>query len=112
VDYGDIRLPVVTAEGLFGFKIQAFSDDPRRLQDLVDMLELARANGRRLNRDEVGGYFAMFGREDLFDELKRAADANRDRVAAGDCARARQAPAGNAARPGRAFRTAERDPPA
>lgn len=77
VAYGDLDLPVVSAEGLLGFKIQAFSDDPSRLQDLVDMLELARAGGTDLNWDELRGYFALFGREDLLDELRRAADANR-----------------------------------
>lgn len=78
VTYGDLQLPVVSPEGLFAFKIQAFSDDPRRLQDLVDMLELARAQRGSLHWDEVRGYFALFGREDLFDELRRAADPDRD----------------------------------
>jgi hypothetical protein len=78
VEYSGLRLPVISAEGLLGFKIQAFDDDPRRLQDLVDMLELVRVRGQALNWDEVRGYFALFGREDLFDELKRAADAGRD----------------------------------
>lgn len=78
VAYGDLELPVVSVEGLLGFKVQAFSDDPRRLQDLVDMLELARAKGESLNWDEVHGYFALFGREELFNELRRAADAHRD----------------------------------
>ncbi len=78
VAYGNLELPVVSAEGLLGFKIQAFSDDPRRLKDLSDMLEIMRACGKSLNWDEVRAYFTVFGREALFDELKRAADPGRD----------------------------------
>ncbi|MEO6065458.1 MAG: nucleotidyltransferase family protein [Lysobacterales bacterium] len=78
VAYGSLQVPVISAEGLLGFKIQAFSDDPRRLKDLSDMLEIMRACGKSLNWDEVRAYFAVFGREALFDELKRAADPDRD----------------------------------
>ncbi len=78
VAYGTVALPVISPEGLLGFKVQAFSDDPRRLKDLGDMLEVMRVCGKTLNWDEVRGYFAIFGREELFEELKRAADADRN----------------------------------
>ena len=77
IAYGDLEIPVISAEGLLGFKIQAFSDDPRRLKDLSDMLEVMRERGPTLNWEEVRGYFATFGREELFDELRRAADPDR-----------------------------------
>jgi len=77
VAYGSLELPVVSAEGLLGFKIQAFSDDPRRLKDLADMLEVMRERAATLNWEEVRGYFLTFNREELFDELRRAADPDR-----------------------------------
>ncbi len=77
VAYGGLQLAVISAEGLLGLKIQAFNDDPRRLRDLADMLEVMRERGSTLNWEEVRGYFGIFDREDLFDELRRAADPNR-----------------------------------
>ena len=76
--YAGLAMPVVSLEGLLGLKVQAFADDPRRLQDVVDMLEIVRGKGSSLRWDEVRGYFALFGREALFDELKRAAGEDRD----------------------------------
>jgi hypothetical protein len=56
---------------MFAYKIQALNDDPRRLRDLSDMLELLRAAGDRLDLAEVRSYFRMFDREALLDELLR-----------------------------------------
>ncbi len=78
VEHAGLDLRVVSPEGLLGFKIQAFDDDPRRLRDLADMLELLRLRWRELNLDEVRAYFALFSREDLLDDLLRAADPDRD----------------------------------
>src|SRR5690606_38979510 len=58
-------------EGVFAFKIQALNDDPSRLRDLSDMLELLRITGGKLDLTEVRAYFRMFDREDLLDELLR-----------------------------------------
>jgi hypothetical protein len=66
-----LTMPVISLEGLFAFKIQALNDDPRRLRDLSDMLELLRAAGDRLDLAEVRSYFRMFDREALLDELLR-----------------------------------------
>lgn len=63
------RLRVIGAEGLIAFKLQAHVNDPARLRDLEDIRELLRVNRGNLDLDEVAGYFALFDREDLFDEL-------------------------------------------
>lgn len=63
------RLRVVGAEGLVAFKLQAYVNDPARVRDLDDIRALLRANRGSIDMDEVRGYFKLFDREDLFDEL-------------------------------------------
>ena len=63
------QLRVISTEGLIGFKLQGLVNDPRRKQDLEDIRALMRANRARLDMDEVRGYFALFDREALLDEL-------------------------------------------
>lgn len=72
--YETLRIPVISLEGLLGLKLQAFHDDPRRLRDLQDMLELFKANRNRIDIDEVRGYFRLFDRESLLDDILRAID--------------------------------------
>jgi hypothetical protein len=60
---------VVSAEGLIAFKLQGFVNDPRRTQDLEDIRALMRTHRGELDLDEVRGYFRLFEREALFDEL-------------------------------------------
>ncbi len=62
-------LHVVGAEGLIAFKLQALVNNPRRAQDLEDIRALLRANRGDLDMAEVRGYFALFGREKLLEEL-------------------------------------------
>lgn len=62
-------LRVVSAEGLIGFKLQGFINDPRRTRDLEDIRALLRANRGSLNMDEVRSYFRLFEREAMLDEL-------------------------------------------
>jgi hypothetical protein len=62
---------------MLAYKIQALNDDPCRLRDLSDMLELLRAAGDRLDLPEVRSYFRMFDREALLDELPRVAAEDR-----------------------------------
>ena len=62
-------LNVVSAEGLVGFKLQAFVNDPARTQDLEDIRALIRANRATLDMEEVPGYFRLFEREALLDEI-------------------------------------------
>lgn len=68
-DTGMGRLRVVSAEGLIGFKLQAFVNNPKRMRDIEDIRSLLRANRGALNMDEVKRYFLLFEREALFDEL-------------------------------------------
>jgi hypothetical protein len=65
------RLRVISAEGLIGFKLQGVVNDPRRTQDLEDIKALLRANRETLDMTEVRGYFKLFERESLLDELVR-----------------------------------------
>jgi hypothetical protein len=63
------RLRIVSAEGLIGFKLQAFVNDAARTRDIDDIRHLLRNNRGTLNIDQVRGYFALFQRENLLDEL-------------------------------------------
>ena len=67
-------LRVVSAEGLIGFKLQALTNDPRRTQDLADIRALLRANRTTLDMTEVRGFFRLFDREALLDELVKDAE--------------------------------------
>jgi CRP-like cAMP-binding protein len=62
-------LRVVSAEGLIGFKLQGYVNDPRRVQDIEDIRNLLRVNAATLDMDEVRRYFALFEREALLDDL-------------------------------------------
>jgi predicted nucleotidyltransferase len=64
-------LKVVSAEGLVGFKLQAFVNDPSRTQDVEDIRALVRANRSTLDIEELRGYFRLFERESLLDEILR-----------------------------------------
>jgi Uncharacterised nucleotidyltransferase len=63
------RIRVVSAEGLIGFKLQAFVNNPKRTRDVDDVRFLLRNNRGKLNMDEVRQYFVLFERQDLLDEL-------------------------------------------
>jgi len=62
-------LHVVSLEGLVGFKLQGWVNDPRRTQDMEDIRALFRANRQALDLVEVREYFRLFGRESLLDGL-------------------------------------------
>lgn len=74
-DTGFGRLRVVSAEGLIGFKLQAFVNQPQRKLDIEDIRSLLRANRATLNMDEVRQYFRLFEHETLLDEILSSADA-------------------------------------
>ena len=71
-------LRVVSAEGLIGFKLQALVNNPSRSRDLDDIRALLRAQRAKLDLDEVAGYFALFDRKELLDELLAEIDAETD----------------------------------
>lgn len=62
---------VISGEGLIGFKLQGFANDPRRTQDMEDIKALIHANRDTLNKEELREYFKLFNREALLDELLR-----------------------------------------
>lgn len=64
-------LRVVSCEGLVGFKLQAFVNEPTRGQDLEDIRALLRANRATLDMEELRSYFRLFEREALLDEILR-----------------------------------------
>jgi hypothetical protein len=65
--FGEVR--VVSTEGLIGLKLQGFVNTPRRTQDLEDIKALVAANRQALKMDEVRGYFRLFNREALLEEI-------------------------------------------
>ncbi len=65
------NIKVVSAEGMIGFKLQALENDPLRTQDREDIRLLLKNNSATLDMSEVRGYFRLFNRETLLDELLR-----------------------------------------
>ena len=63
------RLRVISVEGLIGFKLQGYVNNPRRTRDLDDIRNLLRANRGDLDMAEVRRYFELFGKADLLDAL-------------------------------------------
>jgi hypothetical protein len=68
------RLHVISAEGLIGFKLQGYVNNPRRVRDLDDIRNLLRANRDDLDMAEVQQYFELFGKKDLLDTLLKERD--------------------------------------
>jgi len=63
------RLCVVSVEGLIGFKLQGYVNDPSRLRDLEDMRALLKTHRNTLDMGELRSYFTLFDKLDLLDEL-------------------------------------------
>jgi hypothetical protein len=70
--YSDVDVPIVSIEGLIGLKVQSFTDDPRRLRDLEDIMRLMKTNRDKLDMAEIEGYFDLFERRKLLDDVLRA----------------------------------------
>jgi len=62
-------LRVIGPEGIIGFKLQGWVNDPRRTQDLEDIRALLRTHGSTLDMARVREYFRLFDRETLLNEL-------------------------------------------
>lgn len=69
---GELR--VISTEGLIGFKLQGWVNDPGRTRDMEDIRALLRVNRAQLDIEEVREYFQLFDRADLLDELLREID--------------------------------------
>lgn len=67
--YAGSVLPTIDVETLMGFKIQAYSNDPRRLRDLSDIAELLAIHHGKIDLPRVREYFRLFDQEPLFDDL-------------------------------------------
>lgn len=72
ITHGETRVRLIPLEGLIGLKIQAFHDDPRRIRDLDDIIQLLKINRGNLNLDEVRAYFRLFDSESVLDDILRA----------------------------------------
>jgi Nucleotidyl transferase AbiEii toxin, Type IV TA system len=66
---GAQTLPVISVEGLIGLKLQAISNDPRRLQDLVDIRNLIEKHRQSLDLTVLFDYFGLFDKTALYHEL-------------------------------------------
>ena len=63
------RMRIINVEGLIGFKLQAFVNDPTRGRDLDDIRALLRIHRASINMEELQGYFVLFNKPDLLHEL-------------------------------------------
>jgi hypothetical protein len=63
------RLRVISVEGLIGFKLQGYVNDPTRLRDLDDIRALIQIHRTALNTEELREYFVLFNQQALFHEL-------------------------------------------
>ncbi len=77
VAFPDADIPVVQAEDLIGLKVQAYHNNPARLQDRVDIQRLIEANWGKLDLERVHRYFALFQREKDYDDILRIVAASR-----------------------------------
>lgn len=62
------RLRVISVEGLIGFKLQGFVNDPKRTRDLGDIRALLKVHRRSVKMGELGElgeYFSLFDRADF-----------------------------------------------
>ena len=67
-----LRIRVLRPEDLIGLKVQALHNDPRREAfDLDDIRQLIRLHGVTLEWARVEAYFALFGREATFRQLRQ-----------------------------------------
>ncbi len=66
---GAQSLNVVTVEGLIGLKLQALTNDPKRLQDLLDIRNLIQKHRANLDLIQLHDYFLLFDKAALYDEL-------------------------------------------
>ena len=63
------RMRIISVEGLIGFKLQGFVNDASRTRDLDDIRALLKIHRASLNMDELRGYFDLFHKTELLNEL-------------------------------------------
>lgn len=74
---GKFKIKVLSAEDQIGLKVQASSNNPKRLlQDMADVKMLMENNYPKLDLKLIREYFSLFGREkelnDMIKEIKNA----------------------------------------
>lgn len=74
---GKFKIKVLSAEDQIGLKVQASSNNPKRLhQDMADVRMLLENNYSKLDLKLIREYFVLFGREkelnDMIKEIKNA----------------------------------------
>jgi predicted nucleotidyltransferase len=67
VPFAGVEIPVLQAEDLIGLKVQAYHNNPARLQDQLDIQRLIAANWGRLDLERIRSYFRLFDHEKDFD---------------------------------------------
>jgi predicted nucleotidyltransferase len=67
VAFAGMEIPVLQAEDLIGLKVQAYHNNPARLQDQIDIQRLIAANWGKLDLERVRSYFSLFDHEKDFD---------------------------------------------
>jgi len=68
---GGLRVRVLRPEDLIGLKVQALHNDPRReALDTEDIRQLMALHGDTLDWPRVEAYFALFGREGLYRQVR------------------------------------------
>ncbi len=63
------RLRVISVEGLIGFKLQGYVNDPTRTRDLEDIRALVKIHRASLDMTQLHEYFALFDQHKLLMEL-------------------------------------------
>ena len=63
------RIRIISVEGLIGFKLQGYVNDPTRTRDLDDIRALVNIHRTSLDVGELREYFSLFNQLELFDAL-------------------------------------------
>ena len=68
---GSLRLRTLRPEDIVGLKVQALANDPgRERRDLADIESLAERFATEMDWERVRGYFALFEKLELYDEIR------------------------------------------
>jgi hypothetical protein len=68
---GKLKVKVIDPEDVIGLKLQAFVNNPKRNQDLVDIENVIKINKTTLDMGRIKEYFSIFNKDALLDEILR-----------------------------------------
>ena len=63
------RMRIISVEGLIGFKLQGYVNDPTRQRDMDDIRALLQIHRTSLDMKELREYFSLFNKMELLNEL-------------------------------------------